>query len=585
MKKRIPSKTANYADLINENSFYVDKTHYIEVLERISDKYVFFLRPRRFGKSLFLSLLEYYYGVQHKNKFKSLFGNYYIGQPGNITPLRNSYYILDFNFSGIKSEEKGEIFVHFTIAVRGAVESFLRRYNLLSDADIEDVLSIDDAIAIIRKLFYKLSISEQKHKIYILVDEYDHFTNELFSFDTEHFQEVVSRNGWVRKFYEVIKQFTGTGLIDRFFATGVTPVTLDSMTSGFNISRNITLDSEFNNMAGFTESELKELILGTIYEEGKVDLEKLLADMRAWFNGSKFSSRAQDKLYNPQLVLSFLSLFKSNMEYPREITDNNVTSDWKKISNILMKLPQKERDSIIEEVYINEKIEGSLATQFNLETPYRRTDAISILFYNGLLTIDKEEYGIMHYVIPNYVIKNIFWEYLRISYEQEHKLSLDLTEMGGIFVQMASEGKISLLVEEVSKIMEPLRSYDYRNFSESNLKMIVISILSLNKIFIIDSEREVSTGRVDLLLTKYDPYDSQYQFLLEFKYIKMMDEKLKFKAEDGKTETKYELVKREGIEQLKKYLASDSIKSLENLKTYLIIFREKRKGEIIEVSL
>ncbi|MBK7264852.1 MAG: PD-(D/E)XK nuclease domain-containing protein [Ignavibacteriales bacterium] len=179
-----------------------------------------------------------------------------------------------------------------------------------------------------------------------------------------------------------------------------------------------------------------------------------------------------------------------------------------------MKLPQKERNSIIEEVYINERIEGSLATQFNLETPYRRTDAISILFYNGLLTIDKEEYGIMHYVIPNYVIKNIYWEYLRIMYEQEYTLSLDLTEMGDIFVQMASEGKISLLVEEVGKIMEPLRNHDYQNFHESNLKMIVISILSLNKIFIIDSEKEVSTGRVDLLLTKYDPYDSKYQFYL-----------------------------------------------------------------------
>jgi len=583
MKKRIPSKTANYADLINENGYYVDKTPFIEVLERISDKYVFFLRPRRFGKSLFLSVLEHYYGIQYTDKFDSLFGNYFIGQPGNTTPLKNKYLILRFDFSGIDTQTEKDIMRLFNEKLFIGFREFNYNYKLLTNEQISEITKKSYPSEILGSFLSTLGSQGSDSRIYILIDEYDHFTNELFSFNLEHFQEVVSRNGWVRKFYEVIKQFTGSGLIDRFFATGVTPVTLDSMTSGFNIARNITLDLEFNNLAGFTETELKELIVGTIHEEGKFDLNNLLTDMRALFNGSRFSPDGGGKLYNPQLVLSFLASFENNFTYPKFITDNNVTSDWKKISNILMKLPQKERNSIIEEVYINERIEGSLATQFNLETPYRRTDAISILFYNGLLTIDKEEYGIMHYVIPNYVIKNIYWEYLRIMYEQEYTLSLDLTEMGDIFVQMASEGKISLLVEEVGKIMEPLRNHDYQNFHESNLKMIVISILSLNKIFIIDSEKEVSTGRVDLLLTKYDPYDSKYQFLLEFKYIKLKDEKLKFKTEDGKTETKYENVKREGIAQLKKYLESDHIKSLDNLKTYLVIFREKRKGEVIEV--
>ncbi|MCK6606670.1 MAG: AAA family ATPase, partial [Ignavibacteriaceae bacterium] len=155
----------------------------------MSDKYVFFLRPRRFGKSLFLSLLEHYYGVQHSDKFDKLFGNYYIGNNGNTTPLKNSYYILNFNFSGIKTENNTDIFVHFSIEVKGAVESFLRRYDLLKDKDIQEVLELNDAVAIIRKLFYKLSSAALNHKIYLLIDEYDHFTNELFSFNHEHFQE------------------------------------------------------------------------------------------------------------------------------------------------------------------------------------------------------------------------------------------------------------------------------------------------------------------------------------------------------------------------------------------------------------
>lgn len=571
MKKQI-YLSSDYKTLTGNNGFYVDKTGFIPVLENSSNPNLFFLRPRRFGKSLLLSTLEYYYGIQYREQFEELFGDYFIGQPGNSTPLKNSYYILNFNFSGIKTENPDDIFNHFTVEVKGAIESFLTKYKLLPEGAKEDIFSLDDAIAIIRKFFHKLISLGLDHKIYILIDEYDHFTNELFAFDQIHFKEVVSRNGWVRKFYEVIKQFTGAGLIDRFFATGVTPVTLDSMTSGFNIATNITLDEKFNNLAGFTEAELKYLILGTVYEDNRFDIEKLLLDMRAWFNGSRFSRSGGDRLYNPQLVLSFLSQFRDKFVYPPEITDNNVTSDWKKISNILAKLSKADRDSIVEEVYVNEAIEGGIATQFNPEMPYRKADAISVLFYNGLLTIDREEYGIIRYVIPNYVIKNVYWEYLRVKYEMEENLVFDLTEKAPVFKQMAGEGKIDLLVEEVSRIMGLLRDNDFQNFRESNLKMIVISILSLNKIFIIDSEREVSTGRLDLLLTKYDPYDSKYQFLLEFKFVKV------------KEESKYDQIKNEGIAQLKRYLASDEMKRLENLKCYLILFSKKKVGEAIPVE-
>ncbi|MCK6604039.1 MAG: ATP-binding protein [Ignavibacteriaceae bacterium] len=583
MKKRIPSKTANYADLINENGYYVDKTRFIEILERMSDKYVFFLRPRRFGKSLFLSLLEHYYGVQHSDKFERLFSGYFIGQAGNTTPLKNSYYILRFDFSGIYTESEKDIMRLFNEKLFIGFREFNSNYRLLTDDQIREITEKNYPSEILGAFLSSLPVTGLNSRIYLLIDEYDHFTNELFSFNHEHFQEIVTRNGWVRKFYEVIKQFTGSGLIDRFFATGVTPVTLDSMTSGFNIARNITLDPDFNTMAGFTESELKALIMGTIYEEEKFDPDKLLTDMRAWFNGSRFSPEGGERLYNPQLVLSFLTVFESGYEYPREITDNNVTSDWKKISNILGRLPKKERDAIIEEVYVNESIEGSLSTQFNPETPYRPADAISVLFYNGLLTIDKEEYGIIRYVIPNYVIKNIYWEYLRIKYEHELDLTFDLTDKGRIFRQMAAEGKIDLLIEETSKIMTPLMSNDYQNFSESNLKMIVISLLSLNKMYIIHSELEVTGGRLDLLLTRYDPYDSKYQFLLEFKYLKMRDEKRKKKAVAGNEPDKYEQVKEEGIAQLKRYRESEYIKNLKDLRSYLIIFREKRKWEVIEI--
>lgn len=267
MKKRIPSKSSNYASLIEENAYYVDKTAYIQGLESISDKYLFFLRPRRFGKSLHFSMLGYYYGIQHKDRFEELFGQYFIGKPENTTPLKNSYYILNFSFSGIKTQEPENIEKEFNSEVSSQILSFLNTYSIGTDEDsrvFEGDLSSPD---LMRKFFTLFKKFVPSGKIYILIDEYDHFTNELFSFNREHFKDVVSRNGWVHKFYEVIKQFMGEGIVDRFFATGVTPVTLDSMTSGFNVAQNITLDYRFHEMAGFTEAELRGLIENTIYEK------------------------------------------------------------------------------------------------------------------------------------------------------------------------------------------------------------------------------------------------------------------------------------------------------------------------------
>jgi len=516
-------------------------------------------------------MLEHYYGIQYNDQFDELFGNYYIGQPDNTTPLKNSYYTLKFEFAGIDTSNSKNIMPTFKNKVLAGIKLFAMQYGFFTDSEVDSFINELTPADILTKFFPTLLFRGFSGKIFILIDEYDHFANELFAFSEEHFQEVVSRNGWVRKFYEVIKQYSGEGLVSRFFATGVAPVTLDSMTSGFNIAYNITLDPRFHTLAGFTEDELKELILGTIYEEGKFDLNKLLLDTRTWFNGSRFSTESSEKLYNPQLVLSFLSNFKTNYTYPKLITDNNVTSDWKKISNILAKLPQKESDSIIEEVYINERIKSGLSTQFNLEIPYTRTDAISVLFYNGLLTIDEEKYGITHFVIPNYVIKNIYWEYFRVMYEQKNKVTFDLNEKAEIFEEMARDGRINLLVSETAKIMEPLTSNDYQNFRESNIKMIVISLLSLNRMYIIHSEMEVKDGRVDLLLTKYDPYDSKYQFLIEFKYVKVKEEK------------EFEKKKAEGIAQIQKYKHSENIKNLANLKSYLVLFHNKRESEIIEV--
>lgn len=400
MNKQLPILTSNFATLIAGDGFYVDKTEFIHKLESLNFPNLFFLRPRRFGKSLHLSMLEYYYGIQHEDKFNELFGGCFVGKPENFTPLKNSYYILNFNFSGIKTQEEHKIEKEFNSEITSQILSFLDTYAIGSEEDhqmFKDELSSPD---LIRKFFTLFKKFIPSGKIYILIDEYDHFTNELFAFNKEHFKDIVSRNGWVRKFNETIKIYMGEGIVDRFFATVVTPVTLDSMTSGFNVAKNITLSEDFHEMAGFTESELRSLILGTIYTEGSFNVDDVIAEMRSWYNGSKFTTAPVEKLYNPQLVISFLSEFKRNYEYPTKMADINVISDYKKITKILSVLPVEDSENIIEKVTTEDSILSELTLQFNNEVPYTKSDAISLLFYNGLLTIEKNVYDFISFVIP-----------------------------------------------------------------------------------------------------------------------------------------------------------------------------------------
>lgn len=571
MKKKIPSLTSNFATLISEKAYFVDKTAFIHKLEEFNFKYLFFLRPRRFGKSLLLSILEHYYGIQHKDKFSELFGQYFIGRSENITPLKNSYFILKFNFSGIRTDNPDEIFKHFTTEVRGAVDVFIRVYKLLSEVEREEIYSLNDAGSIMRNFFSKIQGSNPHVKIYLLIDEYDHFTNELFAFNTNHFNEIVSKNGWVRKFYETIKIYMGEGIIDRFFATGVTPVTLDSMTSGFNVAQNITLDSKFHNMAGFTEQELRGMIEGTVYDKDKFDIDTIISGMRQWYNGSKFSADVTERLYNPQMVISFLSQFSSQFTYPREMADVNVTSDYKKISNILGRLPVAESDSIIEEILTNESISEKLTIQFNFELPYTRIEAISLLFYNGLLTIKDATFQVYELVIPNHVIKVLYWEYFRFLFETRHKIQYDSVPVRDALIEMAESGKINKLVDYVHKVLQNLSNRDLQKFSEKNIKMIFMTLLLGNNAYFVKSEPENNEGYADILLIPTQLNPGKDNFLIELKYFNKGNNK------------NLEVEKMKALKQVSRYKSKLDLEGIV-CKAFATVFVGKSHFDVIEVT-
>jgi len=304
----LPYGIPNFAKIAAESYIYVDKTPFIRKLEDAGEPYIFYLRPRKFGKSLFVSTLEYYYDLKHADKFEMLFGDFHIG--ANPTPLHNSYMILLFDFSGIDTTTRESTYQGFRGKVKLGVEDFWDKYeDLLGVEDRDEILNINEPERMVGELIQRVR-RKTGRKIYLLVDEYDHFANELLAFRFDMFRELVSRTGFVRKFYEVLKTGARDGVIDRMFITGVTPITLDSLTSGFNIARNLSLDEEFHPMLGFTEDETRRLIW-EVCSHCSADPDEIYSQMSDYYNGHRFCAEADDvKLFNPDMVLYYLSDYR-----------------------------------------------------------------------------------------------------------------------------------------------------------------------------------------------------------------------------------------------------------------------------------
>lgn len=570
MKKRLPSLTSNFATLITDNSFYVDKTQFIEKLEAFNHKNLFFLRPRRFGKSLLLSTLEHYYGLQYKDNFDRLFGDYYIGK--NPTSLKNSYHVLRFDFSGIENQDISSLKLSFNKKLSKGFSEFYSHYKNFSIENLslenEQLLNPADYLLTILN---NISLNDNNCRIFLLIDEYDHFTNELFSFKREDFKGIVSQNGWLRKVYEVIKQFMSSGLVDRFFTTGVTPVTLDSLTSGFNVAKNITLEASFHNIAGFTEGEVKQMISGTFTDESKFNLEQLIFDIRDWYNGSRFSLQTEEKLYNPQLVINFLTYFSTYFEYPAEMYDPSISSDYSKIKRQLGILSDQDSQEVISQLIENEKITEGITLQYNFENKLNRTDLVSLLFYNGLLTIGGGEGKLIEYVVPNYVVKIMYWDFLKMELIEKEITPFRTDDLMAIFDEMRFDGKINKLINYISELMQLVSNRDLVGFRESNLKMLFMPVLSFASIYKISSEIEINRSYIDLFLKLQPNYRGKYSFIFELKYVKQTDA------------GKYEDIKTNGIQQLSNYLKLNNLDKDENLKAFLILFLNN-KGESILIT-
>jgi hypothetical protein len=399
--KPIPYGLADYKSLIREGYAYVDKTMYIRSLESVGI-YHLLLRPRRFGKSLFASMLGYYYDIAEKDNFDLLFSNMHIGQ--HPTKKKNAYYVLKFNFSGIRTDSHQVMLKSFTHNVHDALFAFCAAYHL----DI--TLDMDSPEAQLSHLF-TLFQAKCDGKIYVIIDEYDHFANELLSSDPTLFADAVSGDRFVRTWYEVLKRVSGT-IVERIFITGVSPITLDSLTSGFNISKNMSMNRKFNEMIGFTRAEVKQLIKETIPELAKHGEDalplshpsfvgrreryqdelsnlgvteelpfNLMDTLTEYYNGYCFSKGGKERVFNSDMVLYYLDHYQQEHEPPDTLLDHNAVSDYGKLERLITFQTPEQNLEILKEIVFDGYTTANLVERYFIGQKFGAEHFKSLLFY------------------------------------------------------------------------------------------------------------------------------------------------------------------------------------------------------------
>ena len=547
--KKLPYGISNFEELVKDGYYYVDKTKYIEKLENLPEKRIMVLRPRKFGKTLFTSVLENYYDLKKKDKFNKLFGETYIGK--NPTKLKNGYHILKFNFSGINTQDEETTMKGFKENVTISIDTFVKNYEI--DFYVNPELTIE---GLLNSLIEAFRIQKPEEKIYVIIDEYDHFANELLGFKPEQFKNLVSKNGQVRKWYEILKKGTET-VVDRIFITGVAPITLDSMTSGFNIIKDETQDRTFNEMMGFTNNELK--ILMKEQEISEETQKELLLIMKENYDGYKFSLKGKERIYNSNMCLYFLNEYVKYKEIPEKLVDVNIVSDYNKIGSMLRLCKNENRLDIIEETVSGEGILTEITQKFNPEIAFGETEMVSMLYYLGYLTIDKELLGKAELKIPNKVMKEIYGDYFLKILDEETNLIIEEREYNEILQEVALEGKIDKAVGLLQKYLNNLSNRDYQNFTEKYVKLIFYCIMMNLKIYNVKSEMEVQREYPDIVLIPKEKDKGYNAIMIEFKYLK--------KTEENKLEEK----QKEARKQIEKYANTEEMKEIKNLNKYTVV--------------
>lgn len=571
--KLLPYGVADFVTVIEQNLYYVDKTMFIPELEK-QPRNLFFIRPRRFGKSIFLSMLYSYYDCTQSHKFQSLFGNLWIGQ--HPTPLQGKYQVLFLDFSQITGNiDKLETKFNSYLSIN--LDAFVRQYSEYYQAEMEEILAQEDFEEKM-ELIFKAAKAHQYH-LYLIIDEYDNFTNVILNERGEKIYHAITHaDGFYR---DVFKKFKGN--FERIFMMGVSPVTLDDVTSGFNIGWNISIKPEFDEMLGFSTTDVVEMF--TYYKKhGSIpadsDIDAIVNDMKPWYDNYCFAKQALKKktrMFNCDMVLYYLRNYMDAGCPPEEMIDPNTRTDYGKMKKLLQfdKL-DGERKGIIRKIAEEEQIVTQLYESFSAYQIPKAEIFPSLLFYYGMLTIKGTRGSKLILGIPNNNVRKQYYGYLEEEYQA--KAYVDVNQLTDYYYDMAYDGKweegLRFMADAYAKVSSVRDGIE----AERNLQGFFMAYLNLNDYYITAPELELNHGYCDFfLLPDLTHYASQHSYILELKVLSKKD----FSAivegeftEDGKPMTKAEKQWREAVDQIHRYAEAPRVEALrQGTKLHLIIMQ------------
>ncbi|WP_287647412.1 AAA family ATPase [Bacteroides sp.] len=549
-RKRIPYGMMNFIDVREDDCYYVDKTHYIPLIEN-ANKYFFYIRPRRFGKSLTISMLHHYYNILEADKFEKWYGDLYIGK--HPTPERNSYLIIYLNFAVVNAElnsYRQSLDAHCNTEFNFFCDVYAQ---YLPEGIKEEMNKKKGAVEQLDYLYKECVKTNQQ--IYLFIDEYDHFTNKILSEPSclEDYKSETHGTGYLRSFFDTVKAGTYS-TIKRCFVTGVSPVTMDDLTSGFNIGTNYSLSPEFNEMTGFNGEEVRAMLdyyATTCQFHHSTD--ELIEAMKPWYDNYCFAEQSYGSttMYNSNMVLYFVDNYIRNGGYmPRNMVEENIRVDYNKLRMLIRKDKEFAHDaSTIQTLVQQGYVTGELKTGFPAETVAEPDNFTSLLFYFGMLTISGTLEGETKLTIPNQVVREQLYSYLLDTYN-EADLRFDNWEKGKLASAMAYRGDWKAYFDYIAECLHRYSSQRDKQKGKAYVHGFTLAMTAQNRFYRPISEQENQEGYADIFMFPLlDIYkDMLHSYIIELKYAKGKD-----------SDEKVEQLRQEAITQANRYAASETV--------------------------
>lgn len=523
---KFPYGLSNFQKVVSEGYFYVDRTAYLRTLEETGDLFLF-LRPRRFGKSLWLSTLENYYDIAKADQFEPLFGALAIGQ--NPTPLHNSYLIMRWDFSGIRTSGPLE---KIEYALNSHINNAIKGFAVYYQQYLTHPIEIDPTYALSSFESAMIAARQSGLKLYLLIDEYDNFANEILmaggEIGRQRYRDLVEGEGLFKTVFKTVKIALSGQSIDRIFITGVSPIVLSDVSSGFNVSGNIYLWPTFNDLCGFTEQEVATALrmVGQQRNLSEAQVAEALLVMRSFYNGYSFCHDLPATIYNPTLALYFLRNLQELNNYPRQMLDSNLAMDRVKL-NYIAQLPNGEAlvlAALQEDPPVAiQQLADRFGVEEMLQAEHDTTFMASLLYYFGVLTLSNdytpEGKAILH--IPNQVARKLYAERLQEAFLPSVR---DREDGQRAAEQVYQRGDLQPLCDFMEqRYFKVFDNRDYLATNELTIKTAFLTLLFNDTFFLMDSEPALHRRYGDLLMI-IRPEMRRFQLLdvlIEFEYVNL----------------------------------------------------------------